>query len=45
MKCTPIYEVIEEAYFKSSENFPDGFMKQCKDNENEARFISLEIKK
>ena len=44
MKCRPIYEVVEEAYFKESENFPDDFMKQCKDNEDEAQFIPLKIK-
>ena len=29
--------------FQKSETFPDDFMKQCKDNENEARFIPLEV--
>ena len=24
--------------------FPDDFMKQCKDNENEAQFIPLDVK-
>ena len=43
-KWRPIYEVIEEAYFKESENFPDDFMQQCRDNTNEARFIPLEVK-
>ena len=44
IKCRPIYEVVEKAYFKEYENFPDDFMKQCKDNENEAQFIQLQIK-
>ena len=43
-KWRPIYEVIEEAYFKESENFPDDFMQRCRDNTNEARFIPLEVK-
>ena len=28
-KWRPIYEVIEEAYFKESEKFPNDFMQQC----------------
>ena len=44
IKLRPIYEVIEEAYFKESEMFSDDFMKKCKDNDNEAQFIKLEVK-
>ena len=44
IKWRPIYEVIEEAYFKEYEMFPDDFMQQCKDNAHEAQFIPLEIK-
>ena len=40
----PIYEMIEEAYFKESEIFSDCFMQKCKDNSNEDPFIPLEIK-
>ena len=45
IKWRRIYEVIEEAYFKVSENFPDDFIKQCRDNENEAQCIPLKIKR
>ena len=34
IKWRPIYEVIEEAYFKESENFPHDLIQQCKDNAN-----------
>ena len=44
IKCRPIYEVIEEAYFTESEFFSDDFKQQCKENANEAQFISLKIK-
>ena len=44
IKWRPIYEVIEEAYLKKSEEFPEDFMKQCKDNEKEAQFIPLDVK-
>ena len=39
----PIYEVLEKGQFKYSEICPDDFMKQCKDNVNEAKFITLEL--
>ena len=39
-----IYGLIEEAYFEESDIFPDDFIKQCKDNANEAQFVPLEIK-
>ena len=45
IKWRPIYEVTEEAYFKEFEKFPDNFMKQCKDNENDAQFIPLNVRK
>ena len=44
IKQRPIHEVIDETYFIESEIFSDDFMKQCKDNTNEARFIPLEMK-
>ena len=44
IKWRPIYEVIEEAYSKESENFSDDFMQKCKDNANQAQFTPLEIK-
>ena len=44
IKWRPIYKVIEEAYFKESENFPNDFMQQCKDNTNQAQFIPLQTK-
>ena len=40
----PIYEVIDEAYFKESKILSDDFMQHCKDNANEAQFIPLETK-
>ena len=43
-KWRPIYKVIEEAYFKESEKFPDDFMKQCKDNKNESQFVTLDVR-
>ena len=42
--CRPIYKITEETYFKESEMFPDDFVKQSKDNANEAQFILLEVK-
>ena len=45
IKWRPIFEVVDEAYFKGSKIFSDYFMKECKDNSNEAQFIPLEIKK
>ena len=44
IKWRPIFEVIYEAYFKGSKFFSDDFMKECKDNSNEARLIPLDIK-
>ena len=45
IKWRPIYEIIEEDYFKLSKIFSDDLMQQCKDDANEAQFIPLEIKK
>ena len=39
-----IYKVTEEAYFEESDIFPDDFIKQCKDNENKAQFVPLDVK-
>ena len=40
----PIYEVIDEAYIKESKIFPGDFIRDCKNNSNEAQFISAEVK-
>ena len=40
----PIYEVIDEAYIKESNILPDDFIRECKMNSNEPRFISGDIK-
>ena len=42
-KWRTIYEVIEEAYFEESD-FPDDFIKKCKDNANESQWVPLEVK-
>ena len=44
IKWRPIYEVIDEAYFIDSKIFSDDFIKECKDNSNEARDIPREVK-
>ena len=43
-KWRPIYEVIDEAYINDSKMFPDAFIKECKNNSNEAKFILREVK-
>ena len=43
-KWRPIYEVIYEAYTKYSKIFSDDFIKECKDNSNEAYDIPREVK-
>ena len=43
IKWGPIFEVMDEAYFKGSKIFSDDFMKKCKDNSNEAQFIPIYI--
>ena len=43
-KCRPIYEVIYEAYIKDSKNFPDNFIRDCKNNSNKARDIPRDVK-
>ena len=40
----PICEVIYQAYFMGSKLFSDDFIKECKDNSNEARDIPYEVK-
>ena len=40
----PIYEVIDKAYIKESDIFPDGFIRECKNNSNEAQFIPSDVK-
>ena len=44
IKWRPIFEVIDEAYFKGCKIFSDDFMKECKDNSNEALDIPREVK-
>ena len=43
-KWIPIYEVIDEAYIEESKTFPGDFIRDCKNNSNEAQFISAEVK-
>ena len=40
----PIYEVIDEAYIKESNIFPDDFIREFKKNSNEPQFISSDVK-
>ena len=44
-KWRPIYEVIYEAYIKESNILPDDFIRECKNNSNEAQFITSDVKK
>ena len=44
-KWRPIYEVIDEAYIKESRIFLDYFIRDCKNNSNEAKLISDDVKK
>ena len=39
-----IYEVIDEAYIKEYNIFPDDFIKECKNNSKEPQFISSDVK-
>ena len=43
-KWSPIYEVIDESYIEESKNFPDDFIRDCKNNSNKAQFISADVK-
>ena len=43
-KWTPIYEVIDESYIKESNIFPENFIRECKNNSNEAQFIPSGVK-
>ena len=43
-KWRPIYEVIDEAYIKESNISPEGFIRDCKINSNEPKFISSDVK-
>ena len=43
-KWRPIYEVIDEAYIKESNIFPEGFSRECKNISNEAQFIPSDVK-
>ena len=40
----PIYEVLDEAYFIGSKIFSNYFIKECKDNSNEALDILCDVK-
>ena len=44
IKWRPIYEGIDEAYIEESKISPDDFIRYCKNNSNEAQFISAEVK-
>ena len=44
-KWRPIYEVKDEAYIEESKIFPDDFIRDCKNNSNEARDIPRDVKK
>ena len=37
--------VIDEAYIKESNIFPEDFIRECKNNSNEAQFIPGDAKK
>ena len=39
-----IYEVIDEAYIKEYNIFPEDFIRECKNNSNEAQFIPSGVK-
>ena len=39
-----IYEVLQPDFLKKTDIFPDDFIRQCKDNTNEAQFLPLEVK-
>ena len=43
-KWRPIYEVIDEVYIKDSKILPDDFIKERKNNSNEAQFITCKVK-
>ena len=40
-KWRPIYEVIDEAYIKQSNIFPEDFIRECKNNSNEEQSIPM----
>ena len=40
----PINEVIDEAYIKESNIFPDDFIRECKKTPNKPQFISVDVK-
>ena len=44
-KWIPIYEVIDKAYIKESNIFPDDFIRECKNNSNETQFIPSDAQK
>ena len=44
IKWRPIYEVIDESYFIGFKFFSDDFIKECKDNSNEACVIPPQVK-
>ena len=43
-KWRPIYELIYEAYIKSSKIFSDDFIKEWMDSSNEALYIPRDVK-
>ena len=38
-----MYEVIDEAYIKEYNIFPEDFIRECKNNSNEAQFIPSDV--
>ena len=44
IKLRPIFEFIDESYFKGYKSFSDDLVKECEDNSNEDLFTPLEIK-
>ena len=44
-KWRPFYEVIDEAYIEEFKIFPEGFIRECKNNSNETLDIQREVKK
>ena len=40
----PIHQIIDEAYINDSNIFPEHFIRECKHNSNEAKFIPSDVK-
>ena len=35
--------LYNQIFFKKTYIFPDGFIQQCNDNENESQFVTIEV--